>query len=280
MATVKKNYLAVAKQRVTRPADTPIEDMVGRKILVYGRNKKGKSTFSLSGGVEKTLVLDPEKGTDLMRKLNPYRWQVKNWKEVQEFYGAARTGELSPKALGMGKESKPFQYYSIDGMTKIHTFAMNFVRKQAEDRDIDRMPGLTTQRDYGRAGELLKQLMTNLDALPINVIYTAQERLFTPKGDSGDEEGMEDEGDVLRVPDLPQGVRGYLNSLVDVIGRIYVVKVKVKRGGTVQEVNQRRLWIGSHASYDTGFRSDYELPDMVKQPTVPKLLQLMLEGEK
>lgn len=277
MASVKsKDYMAIARKKVTRPADST--GLEGRKILVYGRNKKGKSTFSLSGGIENTLILDPEKGTDMMRKSNPYRWPITSWKDTQEFWGAARTGELSPFSLGMGKEKKPFSIYAVDGTTKLHTYAMNFVRKQAEDKDIDRQPGLTTQRDYGRAGELLKQLMTNFDSLPYTVVYSAQERMFTPKG--GEEDGEEDDASSLRVPDLPQGVRGYLNSLVDVIGRIYVVKVKVKRGGKIVEVNQRRLWIGTHSSYDTGFRSEFELPDMVKQPTIPKLLQLMIAGEE
>lgn len=276
MAPKTKNYLAIAKAKVDRPASS--KTARHRKFLLYGRNKKGKSTLSLTGGIEKTLMLDPEKGSDMMMKLNPYRWPTKTWKDTQEFYGAVRTGELSPYMLGQGKSKEPFEFFAIDGMTKLHTFAMNFVRKQAEQKDLDRRPGLTTQRDYGRAGELLKQFMTNMDAIPATVIYTAQERMFTPKTDDDDE--MEDDASVLRVPDLPQGVRGYLNSLVDVIGRIYVVKVKVKVGGEIQEKNQRRLWIGPHASYDTGFRSDFELPDMVKSPTIPKLIDLMVSGKE
>jgi len=65
-----------------------------------------------------------------------------------------------------------------------------------------------------------------------------------------------------------------VNSLVDVIGRIYVVRVEVKG----VEKAQRRLWIGESVKYDTGYRSEYNLPDMLKNPTVPRLTRLMREG--
>ena len=78
------------------------------------------------------------------------------------------------------------------------------------------------------------------------------------------------------VPDLPKGVRGAINGLVDVIGRLYVVQTEDKEGKTVA---QRRLWIGPSAKYDTGYRSDFVLPDVIKNPTVPKLVKLMAKGE-
>jgi hypothetical protein len=65
-----------------------------------------------------------------------------------------------------------------------------------------------------------------------------------------------------------------VNSLVDVIGRLYVVRTEV--GGKQKAV--RRLQVGTHERYDTGYRSDYELPEVVRNPTVGKLVKLMQEG--
>jgi len=66
-----------------------------------------------------------------------------------------------------------------------------------------------------------------------------------------------------------------VNSLVDVIARIYVVNVELTSGKVVR---QRRLWLGVSERYDTGYRSEYELPDMIKNPSVEKLLTAIRTG--
>lgn len=266
----EKNYLAIAKKKVNRP-----KDKVGyRKLLVYARNKKGKTTFSLSAGVERTLVLDPEEGTDIMKKLNPYRWPLNNWEDVADAYGALRTGKLSPKFLGLGSSSTPFDWVSVDGLSRINNMALHYVRRKREETNLEQRPGMIDRRDYNKSGELMKQMLLGFHTLPMNVVFTAQERVM-----GGDDE-EDEESTVQRVPDLPQGVRGTVNSVVEVIGRLYTTKALFKnpKGGEPLEKMQRRLWIGLSGSYDTGYRSDYELPDFVRNPTIPKLVKLMLEG--
>jgi hypothetical protein len=144
--------------------------------------------------------------------------------------------------------------------------------KVQEERDLDRVVGMVQQRDYGRAGELMKDMMSQFHNLDLGVIYTAQERQEAPF--TGDEDEESEVGTATYVPDLPKGVRGQLTTVVDVIGRLYIVKVE--KDGV--EKPQRRLWIGPSMQYDTGYRSDYQLPDMVKVPTIPKLVRLMAEG--
>ena len=152
----EKDYIAIAKKKVRRPAE--VDSF--RKILVYGRNKKGKTTFSLSAGVEKTIVLDPEYGTDTMKSKNPYVLPIEKWEDVQEYYGALRTGRLCPKDLG-GTSDEPFSWVSVDGLTRINNMALKYVMKVAEERDLDRRPGLVTRQDYGKSGELMKQMLNN-----------------------------------------------------------------------------------------------------------------------
>lgn len=268
-----KDYLAIAKRRVTRPSK--LESY--RRFLIYGRNKKGKSRFGLSGGVEQTLVLDPEHGTDTMKALDPYVWHVTRWEEVQEAWGALRTGELSPALLGLGKSTTPFRILSVDGTTRMNNMALRYVGRQAELKDLDRIPGMVDRRDYNKSGELMKQMMLNFHTLPMHVVYTAQERAITVENeDITDELNAEK---AYYVADLPAGVRGTINSIVEVIGRLYVhrITVKLKGGGTAERM-QRRLWIGLHEQYDTGFRSDFVLPDFIKNPTLPQLTSLMLAG--
>src|SRR6478736_297109 len=111
VASKDKDYLAIAKTKVNRPRDVAPKP----KILIYGRNKKGKSTFGVSAGIEKTLVIDPEKGTDTMREKNPYRWPLEKWEDMQEAWGALRTGKLAPSMFG-GESDEPFDWVVVDGL--------------------------------------------------------------------------------------------------------------------------------------------------------------------
>lgn len=268
MAIKQKDYMAIARKKVVRPAEQ--ESLP--KLLIYGRNKKGKSTFSLSAGVENTLLIDPERGTEPMKTKNPYVWPITTWEDIHDAYGALRTGELSPKSLGQGKSDKPFSWVAVDGTTKLNNMALRYIMKRAEEADLDRRPGMVDRRDYNKSGELMKDMLNNFFTLPMGVVYTAQERMMSM--DSGDSD--EDEETTFFVPDLPAGVRGSLNSIVDCIARIYVVRVELKKGGLKA---QRRLQIGVHERYDTGYRSDFVLPDVIKNPTIPKLVSLMHTGE-
>lgn len=250
-----KDYVALAAKKITRPSKRARLP----KLLIYSRNKKGKTKFGLSA--PDVLTLDPEFGTDPFKNLDPPVWHIQQWTDIDEAYKFLRTGQHE------------YKWVNVDGLSKLHNMSLNYVRRQAEQRDLDRRPGQTTQRDYGNAGELMKTMLANFQALDMGVIYTAQERLL--KVDEDDGEGEEEM--TYRVADLPQGVRGIANSLVDVIGRLYVVKVKLKGG---KEKDQRRLWIGPHPNLDTGYRSDFELPPFIKNPTVDKLVNLLHTGKE
>jgi len=268
MATKEKDYIAIARQKVTTPRNVAQR----RRFLIYGRNKKGKSTFASSAGRAKTLVIDPLRETDAQLKVNPYVWHIDRWEDMDEIWGALRTGRLSPDLLGVGPEKEPFTWLNVDGLTKINNFALRYIMKIGEETNLDRRPGIVDRRDYGKSGQLMKELLGKLHNLPMNIIFTAQERTRT--FDSGDSD--EDDETTFFLPDLPDAVRGDVNALVEVIGRIYVVRIEDKEGNPRA---QRRLQIGVHERYDTGFRSDFPLPDMIRNPTIPKLVSLMTTGK-
>lgn len=273
MATAKEpDYLALAKTR----AGTPSRRASYRKIFVYGRNKKGKTRLGMTAGRDNILFIDPESGTNLMRSsaTDPFVWWVNEWEGMQEVYGALRTGKLTPNHIIQGESSTPFSWVSVDGLTKMNNMALKYVMKTEELRNLDRQPGFVDRRDYGKSGELMKQMILNFQSLKMNVYYTAQEKMIS-EGNTFDDDEDVSESDAYYVSDLPNAVRGYMNSQADVVGRLYVARIEVKG----KPVNQRRLQIGLHEKYDTGFRSDFLLPDMIKRPTLPGLVALMEEGE-
>lgn len=257
MATASKDYKAIAAKRIQRPSQVTRLP----KFHIYGMNKKGKTTFCNTAGKGKVLYADPEHGTDQMKTADPNVWHIERWEDLDDYYMYLRQGD------------HPYEWAAIDGLTRLSNMALRYVMKLAEERNIDRQPNMVDRRDYGKSGELMRQMLTNFHNLPMGVIYTSQERMV--EGSDADEDEDSDAAPAMYVPDLPKGVRGMVNSLVDVIGRIYVVKIEIK--GT--ERKQRRLWVGESTKYDTGYRSDFTLPDMIKYPTIPKLVSLTQTGQ-
>jgi hypothetical protein len=263
MAT-KVDYAAIARKKIQRPAEVKRKP----KILVYSRNKKGKTTFGISAGIDKTLVIDPEGGTDEMKTKNPHVWPVDRWEDMDDVTNFLRFANECPNC----PTPHSFEWVVVDGLTKLSNMSLKYVMKLQEEKTLDRIPGLVQQRDYGKSGELMKDMLTRYHNMPLGVVYTAQERQDGAYDDSDDDDSEDTE--VAYIPDLPRGVRGVANSLVDVIGRLYVVKLD----GEPPKA-ERRLFIGESVKYDTGYRSDFVLPDVVRNPSIPKLVHLMRTGK-
>ncbi len=254
-----KDYDAIAAAKIRRPSQ------MGRKprFLVYGRNKKGKTRFASTA--PDVLILDPEEGTVGLTQSDPNTWPINNWQEFDDAYQYLKRGNHS------------FRWVCVDGLTRFSNMSLRFVMGLEEERDLTRKPGMVQKQDYGKSGELLKGMLWNFHTLDMGIIYTAQERAMEVEEDPDAEDGDAEATSMMYVPDLPKGARSAVNSIVDVIGRIYTVRLDHPKIED-KKVIQRRLWLAPHVAYDTGYRSDFVLPDYLKGPTVPKLTQLIREG--
>jgi len=274
-----KNYAAIARQRIHRPSATKRKP----RFLVYGRNKKGKTRFGATA--PNVLVVDPEQGTEEETRIDPDVWQISKWSDMDDVYGFLRSKDARSPLT-----NEPYQWVNLDGMTRIYGIARDFIRSIDMERDLSRKPSDTKIQDWGRANTLVEAMLHNFHALRhIGIVLTAQERMeiiVNMEDYEGDEEASA--AGHMYVPDLPKGARSSLNQVVDVIGRIYVVRGEFEsryRDPKDQEVKtrtvtkQRRLWIGPHEMYDTGIRSGFELPDYITNPTVPRLVRAMREGK-
>lgn len=266
----EKDYVKIARANITRPSLHKRRP----KFLIYSRNKKGKTKFGLTA--PNVLVVDPEHGTDENRRDDPHVWHISSWAEMQNVLGFAKTGEPCPME-DCQKTPHPIDWYVPDGMTKIHKLALHHVMKMEEARSLDRIPGFVQQKDYGKANELVRDMMWQFHALPQGVVYTTQERMLV-EGEFNDEDEEVENPEIQYVPDLPKGIRSEGNAIVDVIGRLYIVKVPDRKDPN-KEVLERRLWIAPSDSYDTGYRSDWgPLPNYLRRPTVPRLVSLIRTG--
>lgn len=257
------DYDAIASRRLCNPGEGP------SRVLVYGRNKQGKSRFAWSA--PRVLLIDPERGSKEMpvKDDGSKVWPVSTWTDLNDVFRYVQT-----------TRAFPFDFIAVDGLTRIHNMALRFVMKQQEDRDLDRIPGMVQKQDHGKAGELTKGLIYNFHSLPYGLIFTAQDRMDTGSfSDTEDED--ETESEARFIPDLPKGVRSSVNSVVDVIGRIYTVQVEGERNGRTIKGVQRRLWLAPTDKYDTGYRSSAYKgnPPYLKRPTMERLTQLLKEGK-
>lgn len=256
-----KDYKKIAAAHISQPSQSRRKP----RILIYSRNKKGKTTFCTSAGQGEILIIDPEDGTEGMIQRDPHRWRISSWQDFDDVYQYLKIGD------------HPYKWVAVDGLTRISNMSLRFVMSLAEETDLTRTPGMVQMRDYGKAGELMKGMMWNFHTLPMGIIFTAQERMVEISDDPDAEDEDADSASVMYVPDLPKGARSAINSIVDVIGRLYTVRLDHPQKDI--KVVQRRLWLEPHESYDTGYRSDFMLPAYVKGPTIPKLVQLLREGK-
>jgi hypothetical protein len=253
-AAKKVDYKAIAAKKIRKPG------LGHKRFLIYSRNKKGKTTLGASA--PKTLVLDPERGAEELPE-NLDLWPIDKWDDMNDAFRFLRFGDHD------------YEWVNVDGLTRINNMALRYIMGQQEERDLDRIPGQVQQRDYGKSGELMKGMLFNFHTLPMGVVYTAQERQEIP-GEFDSEDEDSEPADARFVPDLPKGVRSSVNAIVDCIGRLYTVKIEHPK--TQELVVQRRLHIGTSEAFDTGIRSKFPMPDMIKNPTIPKLVELMNTG--
>jgi hypothetical protein len=261
----RKDYTAIASQRIIHPGTG--EARMPR-ILVYGRNKKGKSRFACTA--PNVLVLDPDDNPNLSAD----RWPIDRWDDINEAYSFLRSGKHQ------------YEWVALDGITRMHNMALRWVMRQAEERNLDSQPVQTGIQHYGRANEMIRGVIHNFHAMRnLGIIFTAQERVVgvTELDDLDDDDATP--ASYQFIADLSPRARTALNAVVDLTGRIYVVKGeftrKVRRKGEVvveEYTRERRLWIGPEEQYETGYRSDHVLPDFIPNPTVVRVVRAMREG--
>jgi len=68
-----KDYAAIARASIVKPS----KNKRMPRLLVYGRNKKGKTRFAATA--PDVLIIDPEDGTKEETKIDPDTWQIEKW---------------------------------------------------------------------------------------------------------------------------------------------------------------------------------------------------------
>lgn len=260
-APASDNKFSGLEKRIVPVGDIPLY----LKILVYGRAGTGKTTF-IGSAPKPVLILDPrENGTKSVRKREGVDvLSVANWEDVEEVYWYL--------------EANPTKYatVAIDAITPLQDMAISHITGGPTEQ--------TSRRAFGQAASLLKTWIMIYRDLPMNVIFTAQDRV-------GSVEEIDDDGDLFPEigPYVMPSVAKILNAAVDIIGQTFIREVektvKVKGSEKTKTVAEFCMRIGPHARYVTKLRRDdggtgkSTVPRILSNPSFPKLLELSLNEE-
>ena len=214
------------------------------KMVVYGRNKQGKTVFACTSEL-KTLLIDcNERGYASVRKQeNVQIYELQRWEDLDPIYWYLRSGKHD------------FEVVVIDTITMLANICMKWVLKENADRDMTADVQTPTRQSWGKLGEAMKETIIRFRNLPMHVIFTAQEKMTTTEDDDG--------GTLQEIhPELSPSPRSTLLSAVDIIGRIYVKEVEKDEKTTLE----RRMLLGAHTKFVAGNRYT-ELKYVERNPT-------------
>jgi hypothetical protein len=184
------------------------------RMTVYGPNRVGKSTFAGSAAeVFSTLYLETnEGGSDSLVRFGykPDVLRITDIKELNDVFWGLYSGELK------SSEGNLFEAIVFDDVGELQKRTMDTLmgvspsaggaRQFIETGKDAKFP---QRREWGVTTELMRKVIRYFNDLPMHLIWTAQDRMFTdPKN-----------GNVIRIgPDLSPALSADLSNASKIIG--------------------------------------------------------------
>lgn len=222
---------------------------------IYGRGGAGKTTL-LGTMPGMGLVID-------VPQIEGGTMVLVNESEHVRVFPATSWDDLDEAFKFLRDTKHPFKWYAIDTITATGELAK---RKTLKERDLSADARIITMQDWGKIGELQKELFYRYRTLPMHGIFLAQERL---RG-SGEEGALEYQPDIS-----PAALVGLVPSMY-LMGRLFVREVQDPK--TKQAVTERRLRVGVHSSAIAKVRAlpDRQMPSVLKEPHLGKIFAWLL----
>ena len=238
------------------------------KVALYGRSGSGKTTLACTFPKPLLLDINHEEGTDSVTDIEDLKvLEANEWDDIEQTWWY-----LSEVKHGL-------QTVILDTATQMQDLAISEVlkRKKAKLKGEAGGWGTLTRQEWGDVASMMKTWIAHFRALPMNVVFIAQERIF-----SGGEDDGNDEGQITPEvgPRLMPSVRSSLDAAVDIIGHTFLREAISKKRVEGKIIEKRRvdycLRLGPHAYFTTKVRKPKKqgVPNFLVDPTYEDLLEL------
>lgn len=253
------------------------------KVSIYGRPKTGKTRFActfpkpllLLGGEDGTGSVNKTPGVTFLRIL-----AKKEKPPVESGSAFVRVDELP--SLFLELQNGAYKTVVLDTANRLSD--VNLANIMGYERTPEKGLLKAGKEQYIANSYQTKTILSDLLALPANVVVLSHEKDFNREGDSE-----------VRTPSmssaLSEAVERLLNGDIDLVGQMFIRDQRVVEeqevAGTKVEVETNTgkpeycLRLGSHPHYVSGFRvaEGLEYPEVLPNPTYTKIANI-LKGYK
>ena len=208
--------------------------------LLFGPPKTGKTTLAVSGGKTLLIVTDPEgAATDTLRNRADIKVVApRTFQDVKDIVEALHAGAAAD-----------YDWVVLDSLTFLFWMAIGKELNAAFEK------GGNTQREYGKGGAAVNQIISDLCALPCSVLFTAHlGKEYEEDTVSQDQALGEHEVNVAVTPMIWK----LLGGAVGLIGRTYRTKEYVTQGKIKKPVMTYKVSFNDGEQSPAGSRYDME----------------------
>jgi hypothetical protein len=261
MATPIKQDQPDVKERQTAMAEVvklikPLDETLGPfRGLFFARQKIGKTTLGASSGLNTLIVSIDPAGTEVLAG--------RGHKDITVF-PLTRWEQTEGLFWFLATQDHPHEMVVIDTATMWTNLCLRYVMGQEHRLD----PLMPTMDHQQKRAQIFNNEILRWVNLPINVVFTAQERTVQVRDDDGNKTG---ENQI--VADLNPSSLGVLQGAVGTIGHLYADPDHTEVMPDGSKVKQRRMHLRDNPRYAVGTRVR-GLPAIMANPTLAAIMDI------
>jgi len=238
---------------------------------LYGRSGTGKTTLAASWPKKLVLFDVNDKGTDSISDIHDDDIDiinVRSWDDFEAGYWYVY------------EKSKDYSTVIVDTVSQLQQI---LVYEMSKNKDKPGHWGTMTRQAWGDLTSKMKTWITYFRDLPMEVVFIAQDRVFSGDEESDDNHMIDPEVGPALSPSVAKHLNASAHVIVNTFIRRRIVKTKPIKGKSQKiEKIDYCLRVGPNPIYATKFRKPKSiiLPSVLSNPDYDKIRSIMLPEKK